>query len=248
MKISITKKTWKIPKPKLKIFDKEEIEKFLQAINLACSGEFYMVDYFREKIFVNSPSSLILCGHPKELMEQKGFGFYYHILKKDEWGWIMQMNAAAYKTVFNFSEHQRINCVVSYDLTLQTINDNELVLHHKVVPYKLCNNGNVWLALCHVTRSSAKQVQGVAHITNMTTGARYDFIKNKFALSKIEVLSNEETQILEWMVKDISPEQICGLLAVSISNFKRRRQNIYKKLGVNTPAGAIHKAHLMGII
>ncbi|MCL2683131.1 MAG: LuxR C-terminal-related transcriptional regulator [Bacteroidales bacterium] len=248
MKISITKKTWKVPKNKLKIFSIEEIEEFLKALNLACSGEFYMVDYYREKIFVSSPSALILCGHSKESMVQEGFGFYYYILKKNEWAWIMQMNEAAYETVFCFPEHQRINCVVSYDLTIQTINANELILHHKVVPYKLCNNGNVWLALCHVTRSSAKKMQGTAHITNMTTGEQYDFVEDEFVLSKIEVLSNDETQILEWMVKDISPEQICDLLNISISNFKRRRQTIYKKLGVNTPAGAIHKAHLMGVI
>jgi len=248
MKLTVTKNEWEIPKNKLKIFNSEEIEDILRTANLACSGEFYMTDYFREKIFVCSPSAMILCGHPKEQMDKEGFGFYYHILKKDEWAWIMRMNVAAFEFAFSLPESQRKECVVSYDLTVQTINGNEIILHHKAVPYKLCNNGNLWLALCHITMSSAKQMRGMAHITNMVTGERYDLIEDKFVLSKAEVLSNEETQILEWMIKDMSPEQICGLMSISISNFKRRRQTIYTKLGASTPAAAIHKAHLMGII
>ena len=248
VKVSIvTRQPFKISSRQKQAFSEEELENTLAAFNYAC-GNFYMLDYYRKKIIVDSPTSPILCGFPKSQADKEGFDFFQQTLSDEEWKWLSRVNIKCYQIFFKHSELDRKNLVFSYDLTMTTVKKKKIVLHHKLVPYKLCRNGNLWLGLCHVSLSP-HQESGHPTIFNRKTGERYDFIDDKFVKTLNFCLTGEELMILEWMIKGLSDKLICERLDnMPITNFKRRKRILYNKLEASTSAEAIHKAHLMGVI
>lgn len=244
----ITQKPWVISGRKTGVFSTKSLEKKLNLFNLACSGEYYMVDFFVQKLIVGSPNAMILCGHSKNVLEKDGFCFFDRILKKEEYSWVNQMSIAAYEVFFRYPISQRTKFVTIYDMVVTTTNGEELILHHKTVPYELCRNGNLWLMLCHVTISASKSKKYIAFSTNTETGNSYTFTKDKFVLSDSPNITKEDMYILKYMVKGLPDKQICSLLDISLSTFKSKKRCFFEKLDVRTSASAVHRAHLLGLI
>jgi len=244
----ITPQMWKISAWSLRYYNETELNNTLKAINSAGGGNFYFLDYYRKKIIVESPSSLILCGYSKAEVDKMGFDFFQHILTDEEWSWLDRVNLACYKFFFNYSKERRQDILFSYDLTARTAKGKDLVLRHNVVPYKLCKNGNLWLSLCHAW-ASPKSRSGEPYILDRKTGERYDFIDDTFVKSQTLLLTQDEIAILSLMVQELSDEKMCELLEISsVANFKYKKRMLFQKLDVSTSVGAVHKAHLMGVI
>jgi DNA-binding CsgD family transcriptional regulator len=244
----VTKKDFKVSGWSLRYYNEKELENILSAVNFAGGSNFYISDYYRKKIIVDSSSSLILCGHSKAEADRLGFDFFHNILSDEEWNWLHQINKECYKFFFDYPKEKRQDLLLSYDLAVLTTKGKEFILHHHTVPYKLCQNGNMWLGFCHVWTSSEKK-SGNPHIIDRKTGEQYDFIDNKFVKSNTHILTQEEVMILNWMVQELSDEKMSEQLGTStVANFKRKKRELYNKLGVSAAAAAIHKAHLMGII
>jgi DNA-binding CsgD family transcriptional regulator len=160
----------------------------------------------------------------------------------------MAINKAGFELFFRHSKEVRKKLVFNYDLTIIDKKGKEYILCHKIIPFKLDRNGNMWLGLIHAQLSSWRKTSGKASCLNTKTGDKYDYQNGEFIMSNSEVLNEEEIQILDWMLKDVTSKDMADFLDVSISTFKRKRQQIYDKLGVNSSAAAIHKAHLERII
>jgi hypothetical protein len=191
---------------------------------------------------------LVLCGHPKDLAEDKGFGFFEHVLSSKEWKWLLRANEMAYNFFFNYPKHKRKDLIFSFDLEMATLKEKKQVFHHKIVPYKLCKNGNLWLGLCHISPSVEKK-SGRSNIIDSHTGERYDFINDRFIKADTLVLIEDEIMILQWMIKGLSDKVISERLNhMPISNFKRRKRIMYDKLSAGTSAEAIYKAKMLGVI
>jgi DNA-binding CsgD family transcriptional regulator len=242
-------KPWKISKNMAKLYSAEKIEEALSCFNRACKGNFYMLDYHEQKLILAPFSASTICGHSKDMMKKGGFDFYKQLFKKDEQKWMAQVNKEAYNIFFSYPESERQRLEFNYDLIAETINKQEVVLHLRIVPYKLCENGNMWLGLCflsvspHSPSSSRK-----ANIYDFVTGETYNFVDGRFVLSDIRTLTPDEITILDGLAKDIPAKQICDLLKISESAMIRKKRNIFNKLGVNTSVAAVHKATKMGVI
>jgi DNA-binding CsgD family transcriptional regulator len=249
MKVTVhTKQAWKVSAWNLRHYNETELENTLKSFNHAGGSNFYLLDYYRKKIIVNSPSALILCGYSKAMADRQGFDFFQHILSDEEWDWLNKVNIECYEFFFNYPEHRRNDILISYDLKLITVKDKELVLHHHVVPYKLCQNGNVWLGLCHVWIAPKKK-SDTPTIIDKKTGERYNFINDKFVKSDTLSLTQEELAILKLMVQELLDEEMSEVLGISsVANFKHKKRMLFKKLGAGTSVGAIHKAHFLGLI
>lgn len=243
----ITPQPWSISESFLKIFNETYLENTLSVFNQVGSSNFYLMDYFNKKIIVDSPSSLILCGHPKEIIEKEGFDFLKRIVVKKEAKRINLIDEKVYNFFFSYPKDELGNLVLSYNFTALTAKNKKMVLHYNVKPYKLCKNGNVWLSLCHVWASAGDKLE-IPTITNKKTGEQYRFINNKFTLIEAKSITNEEIIILEWLIKDLPDKQMSELFKIPLHNFKRKKRALFQKLEVGTSAGAIHKAHLMGLI
>ena len=248
MDITIIKKQWNIPEKDLKAHPSEKIENMLDSFNQMCSGYFYVGDHYHKKLIVESPKSLILCGYPKKMAEEEGFDFYRRILKEDEHDWILQMNEAAYGFLFNRPLHQRKDWITSYDLTFVMADGTEVVLHHKVTPYQLCRNGNMWLGLCHVIASSSRKNSRQAAFFNSKTGEKYSFIDGEFVLFDSDLISQEDVQMLRYITKGYTNAQMCEAFQIALTVFKAKKQRLFDKLGATNSASAVHKANLLGII
>lgn len=248
MKITITKKQWGISKKDLKTLSFQKIEEMLYSLNKMCSGCFYVGNYYHKKLIIDSPNALILCGYPKELAEQEGFDFFQKTLKKEEHDWVMQMNEAAYKFLFNRPLHQRKNWTSSYDLTFTMADGQEVVLHHKVTPHQLCKNGNMWLGLCYVVASSSKKNSKKATLFNSETKERYSFVDGEFVLFDNELISQEELQILRHIIKGYTNDEMCIAFGSTLTALKGKKQRLFDKLEVANSANAVHEANLRGLI
>jgi DNA-binding CsgD family transcriptional regulator len=246
--VVVTKSNWKIPKGELKAYDKTEIEGILHSFNQSCSGVYYMLDYYHEKIILDSLAASVLCGYPKETIEKYGFDFFKKILNPDEQNWLDRVNTAGYRFLFNYPEKGRKDLVISYDLTVRTVNGISYPLHHKISPFKFDRNANMWLGLCYVTESSSKEMKHTASILDTLLGKKYNFDNDEFKLSDTEILSYREKQILMLMTKDLTRDQICENMRISRTALNRGTRKMFDKLGVDKIAGAIRKAHIDGII
>jgi len=205
------------------------------------------VGFYKKKIISDTSSSPVLCGHPKELADKEGFDFYQRILKEDEWHWLMRMNVEAFNVFFHTSVTSRKDLVLSYEITFQTVNNHKFILHHKIVPYQLCDNGNLWLGLCFVSKSIRNKAGGV-NMVDTLTGVRHDFTNETFVKVEKLRLTQEEVSILEWIARGISAADMCRVLKISLPTFKRKKRVMYKKIGVSTSAEAVYWANLKGII
>jgi hypothetical protein len=116
-----SQKKWNISKKELSIFERKEIEGTLKQFNQSCSGVYYMMDYFNQQIITDSPSSPILCGHPKEIADKEGFGFLERILVPEEQIWSSQVNEAGFDFFFNHDEKKRMDLRLSYDLKVRQL-------------------------------------------------------------------------------------------------------------------------------
>ena len=249
MKITIIKKqNWKIPDWYLRTHSEKGLEEVLSSFNHTGKSNFYFLDYFRKKIIVGSPSSLILSGYSKAEVNELGFAFFDRILSDDEWGYLNQVNIECYNLLFSYPANRRKDLLFSYDIAVLTAKGDKIILHHHISPYKLCKNDNLWLSLCYPWISPS-QKRSCPIIVDKKTGEQYKFIDNKFTKISTRAFTEEDLMILGWMVKDLTDEQMSEQLrASSVANFKRKKRVLFDKLGAGTSASAIHKAHLLGII
>jgi DNA-binding CsgD family transcriptional regulator len=157
------------------------------------------------------------------------------------------VNEAGFDFFFNHDEKKRMDLRLSYDLKVKTINGTEFTLHHKLTPFRLCKNGNLWLALCHVIEVASKDTKNV-NMIDAVDGKKYNFVNGYFVLSKDEVLTYREKQILAMLAKDMTAEQISKNLSISLPVLNRHKRKIFNKLGVEKSTSAIHKAHTEGLI
>jgi DNA-binding CsgD family transcriptional regulator len=242
------RKSWKIPKDSARLYSVEKIEKILSSFNRAGKNNYYVLDYYNQKLIMGASSASTFCGYPKDAIKKKGIGFYQQILDKDELKWWAMMNEEAFNVFFDYPESQRENLKFTYDLIAETITQQKVVLHHRLIPYKLCENGNMWLGLFFVSESASLPLSHKANISNFETGEAYNFINSKFIHCDVKILTPDEITILEYLAKDMQSKEIYNLLKISESALMRTKKQIFTKLGVKTATGAIHKAHLMRLV
>ncbi len=242
-------KPWNIPRELERAFRKCDLERTLNLLNPIGGGNLYFADYYSKRFIADSsPSSpFALCGYPKELVEAEGLLFYKRILEPSVFSWLLKMNAEALKTYYSYPENERRNLALFFTLPAKNIDGKRIVLQHKYFPYRLDKNGNLWLSLCLVS-SSFLNATATANVVDIMNHEKYDYINDAFQLTKTEMITGEDKKILEWMINDRSSEEICDLLKISDSSFKRKRRKLFEKLGVQTAAGAVHRAHLIGLI
>ena len=243
-------KPWRISKELKRLYSSKNIEIALGLFDRACQSNFYMVDYCEQKLIVGKSmfGSLLHSGHPKEIIEIEGFDFYKRLVIEEEKEWLLKMNKEAFGIFYGYPKEERWNLEFHYDLIAQTANKDDIILRHKLVPYKLDDNGNLWLGLCHVTTSSFLSMFSKARIVNIHTGKQYDFIDGSFVESVITALEPDEIAILTHLAKDVPNKQIADILNISEANLKRKRLSLFDKLNVKTPAAAVYRATMLKII
>ena len=241
-------KEWGVPQVLTKNPVRSRLLDMLFSINQISNYEtYYFRDFYEQKIIVDSPTSTILCGYPKVLVEKEGFDFYHRILGKKEWKRIAKAHQESAKIFFKYPHAKRRHLVFSGDFKVKTANGEKLVLSHWATPFQLCDSGNLWLSLCSVSVSAQEKLRDIS-ITNTETGEEYVFLGGRFVLSDKVFLSKKDIVFLELLCSELPKEEIMFRLKISERTFWRRKKYLFEKLNVCTSAEAVHKAHLLGLI
>jgi len=245
--ITQTESRWKISAQQEKTFNEESILNLLSSLKRVAGEKFYVMDHYKRKIIVSSSSSSILCGHPKELLETEGFSFFERILHPEELAWLLDANKASYSIFFYTPLSHRKKLTFSYELTFITADGEECILYHKITPYQLCSNGNLWLSFCSVTESRQKKSKH-AILTNHQNGDKYKFVNGEYEKKAPIVLTKEEQKIVRWLAKGFTVEYMASELNISCDSVKKKRRKLYEKTDTESPSEIIHWAHTEGVI
>lgn len=244
----ISRKTWNISEKLQQEFPEKTLKKFLYPFNQMNGGNNFFLDYYHEKLIVDIPSALLLCGYPKDRVQKENFGFLDLILKKKERLWLSLLWEKSADFFYNLSENECKYFIFLYEINIVKADGSKTLLHHKVVPFQLCENGNLWLAVGRVSPSISQKTENRACIVNPVTQTKYDFIKGAFVPSQISVPTLNEMSVLHLLVKDMLEADICKALNIKKGMYYHIRGKLFEKLDVKTPAGAVQRAHQLGII
>ena len=97
--------------------------------------------------------------------------------------------------------------------------------------------------------SSIQQVyEGGYVLSNDLMGVLFRAVRNKSSFPIEALLSQRETEVLEYLHKDMKVEEIAKLLFVSENTIKTHLKHIYEKMKVNSRNEAVEKGLAWGII
>jgi DNA-binding CsgD family transcriptional regulator len=234
----------------MRTYTPQKIEKLLSFFNRTCNtGNFCMMDYFHQKIIMGSAENLTITGFSKRVIMTEGLKFYERILSPKELGWLKKMHQQAFEIFYSYPVDQREDLEFTYHLIARTERQHDVVLRHKLVPYKLCKNGNMWLGLCYISTISFLPAVYKARVVNVETGEVYNYINDKFVKSEFSAqITPEEISILDLLSRDTPVKKVSHILNMSESNMKIKRQKLFKKLGVKSWIAALQKAHELNVL
>jgi len=218
-------------------------------IGRATNSYVCVIDFQKEEIIVNCLEGFTIAGFPTEVIRKGSIEFYNKILSDNEKEWLKTMTTEAGKILLGYDDFEmRMELVFSFDLLAINPNGTEVTLHHRLVPYQLDKEGNIWLSVCCVSALSLTYKTAKACIDCVKTGERYDFVDGKFVPSRHRQLVEDEIAILGYLAQGVAMKQISGHLGMSLRAVERKKKEALDKLGAQTQAAAVYRAKDMGLI
>jgi DNA-binding CsgD family transcriptional regulator len=219
----------------------------LRAFSRLQGCEYYLINYYEQKLHITDSSAIMLCGYSQQEAEDLGFGFYEKIIEPTEWKWLLDYNEKGFEFFFNLDIPRRKDALVSYTMKLLNVSGMEINTLHEVTPLELDENGNPWFMLCRITITTDNYTQK-AYIIDKKTGERWDLINGKFRKSDAMEVTEDELKIIRYLIAGHTVEKIVEFLNISTRTFSRRLDVLYKKMGVSTKSALVHKAGLYGLM
>ncbi len=246
---TLLQKNWNISQELEQEFDEKTLKKNLRPFNQAYGGNHFFVDFYRKKVILDKPNHRVLCGYSREAREEHHFNFYKLILNKEDSNWLSQVWKHYEEFFLSVDENKRKDFNLLFDVNVKMNDETECVLHYKIIPYQLCDNGNLWLALVCVSPSLAKKGERNACILNLEVPKRYDITGDRCEEVHIETIAPDEYELLGMFMQGMSETEIRTCLGdIRRSKYNLLRKKLFKKLEVDSPAGAVQRAHQLGLI
>jgi len=234
-----------------KVTSLDQAKYMLGYIGRATNNSYWSVIDFHKKevIVVSCLEGFMIAGFSIEAIKKGNVEFHSKILSDNEKEWLEAMTAEAEKVVSKYDDFEmRMSLVFSFDLLAKNPNGREVILYHRLVPYQLDEQGNIWLALCCVSAQPFTYKTTKACIDCAKAGLRYDFIDGKFVLSQHRQLVEDEITILDYLAQGVPLKQISANLGMSLRTIERKKKEALDKLGAQTQAAAVCRAKDMGLI
>lgn len=200
----------------------------------------YLVDYFKRSFAYVSDNPLFLCGHSSDTVKSMGFDFFIRHCPKEDIGRLMEIYRAGFAFLKDIPVNERCSYSISYDFNMVDCQNEPVFVNHQLTPYRLTDEGKVWLALCAVsfsTKHSEKRVK----IFKMGYKLywEYHFGEKSWIVRHHPELSSKEKQVITLSAMGHSMEEIARLLGRSVDTVKFYRKSIFDKLGVDNITEAI---------
>ena len=191
----------------------------------------YIIDYHRKNFLYVSSNPLFLCGRTPEEVQQKGYAFYFEVVPPDEINRLMEINEAGFRFYYNQPIEKRLDLSIEYNFHIRTSEKHSHLIHHKLTPAMLSEEGDIWLALCTVSLSPEKEL-GEILITDHTCTDRYvySFEGRRWRKQPELILSDREKEILQLSVKGLSNTEIGETLFIDANTVKFHKKKLFEKL------------------
>lgn len=200
----------------------------------------YIIDYNRKDFLYVSPNQLFLCGYTPEEVRQRGYGFYFDVVPKEELRMLFEINEAGFGFYDKLPIEKRLDYIIEYDFHIRPSEGHTHLIHHKLAPMLLDRAGNLWLALCTVSLSPNKETGNVL-ISNKDRSEcfRYSFEGKRWHKQPAIELTERERDILQLSVKGLSNNEIAECLFIDANTVKFHKKSLFQKLQAKNITEAI---------
>ena len=223
--------------------------KALSAFSRIANMSVYVIDYHKKEFLYVSSNPLFLCGYKAEEVRELGYDFYPKILSPETLTMLLEINDKGFEFFYNQEPEARSNLFISYDFEICHKRGSKLIVNHKLTPFVLTHDYDMWLSLCLVTLST-RDKSGHAFIQNFDSLTRHEYsFKSKRWKAVQSVMPTErEREVLQLAALGHTEQGISDKLFIDKATVKFHKTNAIKKLGVNNIMEAVYYATVNQLI
>lgn len=203
----------------------------------------YIIDYKKQGFLYVSDNPFFLCGETAASVLKAGYLFYLRHVPDNDLQMLLEINEAGFSFYRNIPSSERLSYSISYDFHLLQSQKAPMLINHKLTPLALDQQSNLWLSLCVVTHSSAKNAGNI--FINKSDGSeifQFDLKTKEWKREAKVSLSIREKEILALSMRGFTMDDIAEKLFITTMTVKFHRKNILKKLNVDNISEAISYA------
>ena len=215
----------------------------LSALTRVANMSLYVIDYHKKGFLYVSSNPLFLCGYEQKEVRELGYNFYPKVVPPEDMVMLLEINEKGFEYFYQQEQNSktRYGVFISYDFTMCHKNGQKFKVNHKLTPFALTPDGDMWLSLCIVTLS-IQEKSGNAYIQQFNSLDRleYSFKTKRWSVVPAIVLTDREKEILRLSAQGYTEQNIANKIFVEKSTVKFHKNNILSKLGVNNIMEAVY--------
>jgi len=209
----------------------------------------YVVDYQKKGFLYVSSNPLFLCGYEQEEVKEMGYYFYTKVIPPDELSMLFEISEQGFKYFYKQVSETRKNMFISYDCTMRHKSGEKYKVNHKLTPFALTNDADMWLSLCYVSHSIMEE-SGNVYIQhfNSPNKSEYSFKTKRWKTVPVIAFTDREKEILRLCAQGYTEHDIANKLFVAKSTVKFHKSNVFEKLDANNIMEAVYFATVNHLI
>ena len=223
----------------------------LTALTRVANMSLYLIDYHKKGFLYVSSNPLFLCGYEQEEVRKLGYNFYPKVVPPEDLVMLLEINEKGFEYFYKLGQDSetKYDGFISYDFTMCHKNGQKFKVNHKLTPFALTSDGDMWLSLCLVTLS-IQEKSGNAYIQHFNSPNRldYSFKTKRWKAAPAIVLTDREKEILRLSAQGYTEQNIANKLFVERSTVRFHKNNILSKLGVNNIMEAVYYSSMNHMI
>jgi len=223
--------------------------KALSTLSHIANMSIYIIDYYKKGFLYVSSNPLFLCGYEAEEVRKLGYDFYPKIVSPEGLTMLLEINEKGFEYFYNQEPEERSNLFISYDFEIRHKGGNKLIVNHKLTPFALTFDNDMWLSLCLVTLSTHDK-SGHAFIQKFDSLIRheYSFKSKRWKAVQSVTLTEREREVLQLAATGHTEQGISDKLFIDKTTVKFHKSNILAKLDANNIMEAVYYATVNQLI
>ena len=200
----------------------------------------YVIDYQKQGFEYVSENPLFLCGHSPAEVTAMGYDFYFKYVPKEDLELLVKVNTVGFDFYETIPLEDRKQYTIAYDFHLQTPEGKRILIHQKLTPLFLTEEGKIWKAICIISLSSQQQAGNIkVYKQGDDTILEYNLNDNYWAnIPKVQ-LTEREKEVLQFSIRGYTMNEIASQMFISLDTVKFHRRKIFEKLNVASMTEAI---------
>ena len=223
--------------------------KTLEGLARIANMSLYLTDYVKREFLYVSSNPLFLCGYERDEVKKMGYEFYPKVVNSADLKMLLEVNEKGFEFFYKQEPEIRSSLFISYDFRMNHKNGSVFMINHKLTPFALNCDGDIWLSLSFVSLST-QESPGNVYIQQFNPSNRmeYSFKSKRWKKTYPISLTNRELEILRLSAQGYTAQGIAEKLFIDIATVKFHKTNILSKFKVNNTMEAVYFASTNHII